>query len=72
MKGNNKSSHSRRNSRYRDWLREIYGSFDISSDGNKKVVGNKKKTAELIVYLNHHNQMYIYEQQFSISCVGPI
>ena len=29
-----------------------------------------KKTAEQIVYLNNHKQMYNYEQQFSISCLG--
>ena len=32
----------------------------------------KKKTAEQIVYLNNHKQMYNHEQQFSISCVGSI
>ena len=31
-----------------------------------------KKTAEFIVYLNNHKQMYNYEQQFSISCLGAL
>ena len=32
----------------------------------------EKKTAEQFVYLNNHKQMYSYEQQFSISCVGSL
>ena len=32
----------------------------------------KAKTAEQIVYLNYHQQMYNYEQQFSISCLEII
>lgn len=35
-------------------------------------IKKKKKTAEQIVYLNNHKQMYNYEQQFSISCLGAI
>ena len=31
-----------------------------------------KKTAEFIVYLNNYKQMYNYEQQFSISCLGAL
>ena len=31
-----------------------------------------KKTAEQIVYLNNHKQMYRNEQQFSISCLGSV
>ena len=42
-----------------------YGSSDISSDS-----ALKRKTAEQIVYLNNNKQMYSYEQQFSISCLG--
>ena len=42
-----------------------FGSSDISSDSVLK-----KKTAEQLVYLNNDKQMYSYEQQFSISCVG--
>ena len=34
--------------------------------------GKKKKTAEQIVYLNYQQQMYSYEQQFSISCLGLV
>ena len=33
---------------------------------------NKKKTAEEFVFLNNHKQIYKYEQQFSISCVGSL
>ena len=43
------------------------GSSDISRDTLLK-----KKTAEQIVYLNKHKQMYSNEQQFSISCLGVI
>ena len=32
----------------------------------------KKKTTGHIVYLNNHKQIYPYEQQFSISCVGSV
>ena len=46
-----------------------YGSSDISSD---KVNIKQKKTAEVFVYLNNHKQIYKNEQQFSISCMGPI
>ena len=42
-----------------------YGSSDIWSDSMLK-----KKTAEQFVYLNNDKQMYSYEQQFSISCLG--
>ena len=45
------------------------GSSDISSD---KLCLKKKKTAEPIVYLNNHKQIYPYEQQFSISCLGAL
>ena len=45
------------------------GSSDISSD---KVSIKQKKTAEVFVYLNNHKQIYKNEQQFSISCMGPI
>ena len=41
------------------------GSSDIWSDSMLK-----KKTAEQFVYLNNDKQMYSYEQQFSISCLG--
>ena len=44
-----------------------YGSSDISSDSFLK-----RKTAEQIVYLNCDQQMYSYEQQFSISCLGSL
>ena len=43
------------------------GSSDISSDSFLK-----RKTAEQIVYLNCDQQMYSYEQQFSISCLGSL
>ena len=33
---------------------------------------NKKETAEEFVFLNNHKQIYKYEQQFSISCVGSL
>ena len=33
---------------------------------------NKKKTAEKFVFLNNHKQIYKYEQQFSILCVGSL
>ena len=46
----------------------FYGSSDISRDSCELT----KKTAEQIVYLNHHKQMYSNEQQFSISCLGVI
>ena len=46
---------------------EILGSSDISSDSFLK-----RKTAEQIVYLNCDQQMYSYEQQFSISCLGSL
>ena len=45
----------------------ISGSSDISSDSFLK-----RKTAEQIVYLNCDQQMYSYEQQFSISCLGSL
>ena len=45
------------------------GSSDISSDKNVEIM---KKTAEHFVYLNNHKQMYKYEQQFSISCLGSV
>ena len=32
----------------------------------------QKKTAEQFVYLNYQQQMYSYEQQFSISCLGLV
>ena len=48
---------------------KIDGSSDISSD---KLCLKKKKTAEPIVYLNNHKQIYPYEQQFSISCLGAL
>ncbi len=44
-----------------------FGSSDISSDSFLK-----RKTAEQIVYLNCDQQMYSYEQQFSISCLGSL
>ena len=44
------------------------GSSGIWSD----IIVRKKKTAEQFVYLNKHKQMYKYEQQFSISCVGSL
>ena len=46
-------------------LKHFYGSSDIWSDSMLK-----KKTAEQFVYLNNDKQMYSYEQQFSISCLG--
>ena len=49
--------------------RIFFGSSDISSD---KVSIKQKKTAEVFVYLNNHKQIYKNEQQFSISCMGPI
>ena len=53
-----------------DELKPKYkGSSDISSD---KLCLKKKKTAEPIVYLNNHKQIYPYEQQFSISCLGAL
>lgn len=45
----------------------LFGSSDISSDSFLK-----RKTAEQIVYLNCDQQMYSYEQQFSISCLGSL
>lgn len=30
------------------------------------------KTAELILHLNYHQQMYHYEEQFSILCLGIV
>lgn len=47
--------------------RKTLGSSDISSDSFLK-----RKTAEQIVYLNCDQQMYSYEQQFSISCLGSL
>ena len=44
-----------------------FGSSDISSDSFLK-----RKTAEQIVYLNCDQQLYSYEQQFSISCLGSL
>ena len=52
---------------YRFLLQNCYGSSDISSDSFLK-----RKTAEQIVYLNCDQQMYSYEQQFSISCLGSL
>lgn len=46
---------------------KFFGSSDISSDSFLK-----RKTAEQIVYLNCDQQMYSYEQQFSISCLGSL
>ena len=43
------------------------GSSDISSDSFLK-----RQTAQQIVYLNCDQQMYSYEQQFSISCLGSL
>lgn len=36
------------------------------------IVFEKAKTAEQIVDLNCHQQMYSYEQLFSISCMGIV
>ena len=36
------------------------------------IVSKTEKTAEQIVYLNNHKQMYNNEQQFSISRLGSI
>ena len=36
------------------------------------IVFEKVETAEQIVDLNCHQQMYSYEQQFSISCMGIV
>ena len=51
----------------------------IGKDGKKRFIrhlewcgSKKKKTAEQIVYLNKQQQMYSYEQQFSISCLGIV
>ena len=39
------------------------GSSDFSSDKPQKNIDKKKKTAEPIVYLNNHKQIYNNEQQ---------
>ena len=57
----------RRINRLIGFLAFIFGSSDISSDSFLK-----RKTAEQIVYLNCDQQMYSYEQQFSISCLGSL
>ena len=51
----------------------------IGKDGKKRFIrhlewcgSKKKKTAEQIVYLNKQQQMYSYEQQFSMSCLGGV
>ena len=39
---------------------------------NAKKIDKKKKTAELVVYLNNHKQIYNDEQQFSILRLGAL
>ncbi len=71
LKDTVQSSHD--TSSFLDFMRKeievsnIKGSSDISSDSFLK-----RKTAEQIVYLNCDQQMYSYEQQFSISCLGSL
>lgn len=36
------------------------------------LIAFRSSVAELRVYLNNHKQIYKNEQQFSISCMGPI
>ena len=46
--------------------------FGSSEKWSDIICLNKKKTAEEFVFLNNHKQIYKYEQQFSISCVGSL
>lgn len=54
------------------WLFKIASNNTGSSGIWSDIIVRKKKTAEQFVYLNNHKQMYKYEQQFSISCVGSL
>ena len=68
------------------WFFPLWGHIDpyTNREGNKKqrekkvhptfgVMALKKaKTAEHFAYLNYHQQMYSYEQQFSISSLGIV
>lgn len=46
--------------------------LDSSEIWSDKFCIKKKKTAEHIVYLNNHKQIYPFEQQFSISCMESV
>ena len=68
------------------WFFPLWGHIDPYTDreGNKKqrekkvyptfgvMVLKKAKTAEHFAYWNYHQQMYSYEQQFSISSLGIV